>query len=345
MKSKILVTGGAGYIGSHTAVALAAAGYEPILVDNFSNSSESVLQGLAQILQYTPPFYKADCTDRAAMEAIFKKEGSIKGVIHFAAYKAVGESVAEPLKYYHNNLDSLLVLLDLMEQYGVAELVFSSSCTVYGQPDDLPVTEQSPIKPANSPYGRTKQICEDILQDAVKSGRNLKAVALRYFNPVGAHPSALIGELPNGVPNNLIPFVTQTAAGLRQKLTVFGEDYNTPDGTCVRDYIHVMDLADAHIKAFEYLRDTAENSFYDVVNVGTGQGNTVLEVIRTFEAVSGQPLNYQTGPRRPGDVEQVWADVAKANKVLRWQTKHSLEDALRDSWRWQQKITAEQKNG
>ncbi|EMR03768.1 UDP-glucose 4-epimerase GalE [Cesiribacter andamanensis] len=345
MKPKILVTGGAGYIGSHTAVALAAAGYEPILVDNFANSSEKVLQGLAQILQYKPAFYEADCTDRSAMEAIFQKESNLKGVIHFAAYKAVGESVAEPLKYYHNNLDSLLVLLDLMQQYGVAELVFSSSCTVYGQPDALPVTEQSPIKPANSPYGRTKQICEDILQDAVSSGRKLKAVALRYFNPVGAHPSALIGELPNGVPNNLIPFVTQTAAGLRQKLTVFGEDYNTPDGTCVRDYIHVMDLADAHIRAFEYLRDTAENSFYDVVNVGTGQGNTVLEVIRTFEAVSGQSLNYQIGPRRPGDVEKVWADVGKANKVLGWQTQHSLEDALRDSWRWQQKITAEQKNG
>jgi UDP-glucose 4-epimerase len=345
MKSKILLTGGAGYIGSHTAVALAAAGYEPILVDNFANSSEKVLEGLEQILGDRPTFYRADCTDRAAMEAIFKQEESIKGVIHFAAYKAVGESVAEPLKYYHNNLDSLLVLLDLMEQYGVAELVFSSSCTVYGQPDALPVTEESPIKPANSPYGRTKQICEDILQDAVKSGRNLKAVALRYFNPVGAHPTALIGELPNGVPNNLVPFVTQTAAGLRQQLTVFGQDYNTPDGTCVRDYIHVLDLADAHIKAFEYLRDTADTAFYDVVNVGTGQGNTVLEVIRTFEAVSGQSLNYQIGPRRPGDVEQVWADVAKANKVLRWQTKHSLEDALRDSWRWQQQLTTEQPNG
>lgn len=338
MKSKILVTGGAGYIGSHTAVALANAGYEPVLVDNFVNSSKSVLEGLKQILQAEPTFYEADCTDKQQMEAIFKKEGNIRGVIHFAAYKAVGESVAEPVKYYQNNLGSLLVLLELMEQYGVAELVFSSSCTVYGQPDELPVTEQSPTKPANSPYGRTKQMCEDMLRDTVASGRTLKTVALRYFNPVGAHPSGLIGELPSGVPNNLIPFVTQTAAGLRKKITVFGDDYNTPDGTCIRDYIHVMDLADAHIKAFEYLRDRSEASFYDVVNVGTGQGNTVLEVIRTFEEVSGQSLNYELGPRRPGDVEQVWADVAKANAALNWKTQHSLEDALRDAWRWQQNL-------
>ncbi|MBW3544444.1 MAG: UDP-glucose 4-epimerase GalE [Bacteroidetes bacterium] len=338
MKPKILVTGGAGYIGSHTAVALAAAGYEPILVDNFVNSSESVLKGLSQIMHKAPTFYLADCTSKEQMEAIFQSEGDIRGVIHFAAYKAVGESVTEPLKYYHNNLGSLLVLLALMEDYHVAELVFSSSCTVYGQPDELPVTESSPVKPATSPYGRTKQMCEDILRDAVGSGRNFKTLALRYFNPVGAHPTAHIGELPNGVPNNLIPFVTQTAAGLRSQITVFGDDYNTPDGTCIRDYIHVMDLANAHIKAFEYLRDRPEHGFYDVVNVGTGQGNSVLEVIRTFEKVSGQSLNYKLGPRRPGDVEQVWADVSKANEVLKWKTQHSLEDALRDAWHWQKQL-------
>lgn len=338
MKPKILVTGGAGYIGSHTAVALANAGYEPILVDNFVNSSESVLKGLSHILQEAPTFYLADCTSKEQMESIFIKEKDIQGIIHFAAYKAVGESVAEPLKYYHNNVVSLLVLLELMERYKVAELVFSSSCTVYGQPDELPVTESSPTKPANSPYGRTKQMCEDILRDAVGSGRPYKVLALRYFNPVGAHPSGHIGELPNGVPNNLIPFVTQTAAGLRSQLTVFGDDYNTPDGTCIRDYIHVMDLADAHIKAFEYLRDRSEHGFYDVVNVGTGEGNTVLEVINTFEKVSGQSLNYQLGPRRPGDVEKVWADVSKANKVLKWKTKYSLEDGLRDAWHWQKEL-------
>ncbi len=338
MKPKILVTGGAGYIGSHTAVALAAAGYEPILVDNFVNSSESVLKGLGQIMQKTPTFYMADCTSKDQMEAIFLNEEGIRGIIHFAAYKAVGESVAEPLKYYNNNLGSLLVLLALMERYKVAELVFSSSCTVYGQPDELPVTETSPIKPANSPYGRTKQMCEDILRDAVGSGRNLKALALRYFNPIGAHPSGQIGELPNGVPNNLIPFVTQAAAGLRSQLTVFGDDYHTPDGTCIRDYIHVMDLAQAHIKAFEYLRDRSEHGFYDVVNVGTGKGNSVLEVIRTFEEVSGKSVNYKLGPRRPGDVEQVWADVSKANKVLQWHTQYTLEDGLRDAWRWQQQL-------
>lgn len=338
MKSKILVTGGAGYIGSHTAVALAAAGYEPILVDNFVNSSESVLKGLAHIMQKTPTFYMADCTSKEQMEAIFLKERDIQGIIHFAAYKAVGESVAEPLKYYQNNIGSLLVLLELMEIYKVAELVFSSSCTVYGQPDELPVTENSPTQPATSPYGRTKQMCEDILRDAVGSGKHFKVLALRYFNPVGAHPTAEIGELPNGIPNNLVPFVTQTAAGLRSQITVFGDDYNTPDGTCIRDYIHVMDLADAHIKAFEYLRDRSEHGFYDVVNVGTGNGNSVLEVIRTFEEVSDQSLNYKLGPRRPGDVEQVWADVSKANQVLNWKTQFSLKDALRDAWRWQQKL-------
>ena len=339
MKNKILVTGGAGYIGSHTVVALHEAGYLPVIVDNFSNSAKSVMQGLEKITGKKFPLYEIDCNDKKAMQEVFEKEEDIQGVIHFAAYKAVGESVAEPLKYYQNNIVSLLVLLELMEQYKVHNLVFSSSCTVYGQPDELPVTEKTPTKPANSPYGRTKQMCEDILSDLAVSKSAVRSVALRYFNPVGAHESALIGELPNGVPNNLVPFVTQTAAGIRKQITVFGDDYNTPDGTCVRDYIHVVDLADAHIKAFEYLSKIKETSFYDTINIGTGKGNTVLEVIKTFEKVSGQKLNYQIGERRAGDVEQVYANVDKANKELNWQTKYDLERSMADSWRWQQALS------
>lgn len=339
MKKKILVTGGAGYIGSHTVVALHEAGYEAVIVDNFSNSSKSVLQGLEEITGSSPRLYELDCTDRQAMQQVFEKEGNIEGVIHFAAYKAVGESVNEPLKYYQNNLGSLLVLLELMEKNGVKNLVFSSSCTVYGQPEKLPVTESTPTQPASSPYGRTKQMCEDILSDLQKSKSPVRSLALRYFNPIGAHESALIGELPSGVPNNLIPFVTQTAAGIRKEITVFGDDYNTPDGTCVRDYIHVMDLADAHIKAFEYLDKVSEESFYDTVNVGTGQGNTVLEVINAFEKVSGQKLNYRIGERRAGDVEKVWANVDKANKELKWQAQYDIERSLADAWRWQQQLS------
>ncbi len=339
MKKKILVTGGAGYIGSHTAVALHNAGYTPVIVDNFSNSSKNVLQGLEKIIGISLPLYEIDCNDKPAMKSVFEKEGNIEGVIHFAAYKAVGESVKEPLKYYQNNIGSLLVLLELMEQFEVKNLVFSSSCTVYGQPDELPVTEQTPTKPANSPYGRTKQMCEDILSDLTKSKSPVRSVALRYFNPVGAHESALIGELPNGVPANLIPFVTQTAAGIREQITVFGNDYNTADGTCIRDYIHVMDLADAHTKAFEYLDRVKETSFYDTINVGTGQGNSVLEVLETFEKVSGQKVNYRIGDRREGDVEQVYANVDKANKVLNWETKYDLERSLTDAWRWEQELS------
>ena len=339
MKKKILVTGGAGYIGSHTVVALHESGYLPVIVDNFSNSSKSIMQGLEKITGVQFPLYEIDCNDKKAMQQVFEKEGNIQGVIHFAAYKAVGESVAEPLKYYQNNLGSLLVLLELMEKFKVHNLVFSSSCTVYGQPDELPVTEKTPTKPASSPYGRTKQICEDILSDLTKSESPVRSIALRYFNPVGAHESALIGELPNGVPNNLIPFVTQTAAGIREQITVYGDDYNTPDGTCIRDYIHVVDLADAHIKAFEYLDKVEEKSFYDTINVGTGKGNSVLEVIQAFEKVSGEKLNYRIGERRPGDVEQVYANVDKANKELNWETKYDLERSLADSWRWQQALS------
>lgn len=333
---KILITGGAGYIGSHTAVALVNAGFEPVIVDNFSNSDHSVLNGLKKILEKDLICYEGDCNDKALMKEVFKKN-HFQGVIHFAAYKAVGESTRFPLKYYSNNIESLIILLETMAEFGVKDLVFSSSCTVYGQPDTLPVKESTPRKEAESPYGNTKKICEDILSDYIKSEVNSKIISLRYFNPVGAHPSGEIGELPLGVPNNLVPFITQTAAGIREKLTVFGNDYNTSDGSCVRDYIHVMDLAEAHVKAMEYLFKQKDN-FYDLFNVGTGNGNTVLEVIHTFEKVSGMPLNYKIGPRRPGDIEKVWANTDKINIVLGWQAQYSLEDSLRDSWNWQQKL-------
>jgi UDP-glucose 4-epimerase len=333
---KILITGGAGYIGSHTAVALVDAGFEPVIVDNFSNSNKSVLIGLKNILGKDLSCYEGDCNDRNLMQMIFE-ENEFQGVIHFAAFKAVGESTHLPLKYYSNNMDSLLILLETMAAHGVKDLVFSSSCTVYGQPDALPVSEDTPRQEAESPYGNTKKICEDILRDYIKSGVAARIISLRYFNPVGAHTSGEIGELPLGVPNNLVPFITQTAAGIRESLTVFGNDYDTTDGSCVRDYIHVMDLADAHVKALTYLFQQADN-FYDIFNVGTGNGNTVLEVIKTFEKVSKQTLNYKIGPRRPGDIEKVWANTDKINSVLGWQSKYSLEDSLRDSWNWQQKL-------
>ncbi len=335
---RILVTGGAGFIGSHTVVALAEAGFEPIIVDNFGNSERTVLDGLARILGRSITCHEADCNDRAAMDHILATE-QIAGIIHFAAYKAVGESVQQPIKYYRNNLDSLLLLLELMPQHGIETIVFSSSCTVYGQPEQLPVTEATPRLPAQSPYGNTKAMGEDFLRDAVVAKMPIKAMSLRYFNPIGAHPSAQIGELPRGVPSNLIPFITQTAAGLRPSLTVFGNDFDTPDGTCMRDFIHVMDLAEAHVSALQLLANQAEVPSYDVINIGTGQGETVLTVINTFEAVTGQTLNYQIGPRRPGDVEKIYAEVTKANQVLGWQARRSLAEGLADAWRWQQKIT------
>ncbi|WP_194973167.1 UDP-glucose 4-epimerase GalE [Aquiflexum lacus] len=334
---KILITGGAGYIGSHTAVALVNAGYEPVIIDNFSNSEKSALAGLNKICGREITSYEVDCLDRSGVERVFV-ENDFSGVIHFAAFKAVGESTRNPLKYYTNNVDSLLILLETMSKFGVRDIVFSSSCTVYGQPEVLPVKESTPRQLAESPYGNTKKICEDILVDYIKSGADSRIVSLRYFNPVGAHPSSEIGELPIGVPANLIPFVTQTAAGIREKITVFGNDYNTPDGTCVRDYIHVMDLADAHVKALAYLSDQKDN-FYDIFNVGTGRGNTVLEVIQTFEKVSGQKLNYEIGDRRPGDIEKVWANTDKINNILGWDAKYSLEDSLRDSWNWQKRLS------
>jgi UDP-glucose 4-epimerase len=330
---KILITGGAGYIGSHTAVELWNAGLEPIILDDFSNSHETVLDRLEEITGKRFAFYKGDCNQREILDQI-AQDHQLIGVIHFAAFKAVGESTQQPLAYYKNNLGSLLVLLEFMKDKGIQNIVFSSSCTVYGQPDVLPVTEATPRKDAESPYGNTKKIGEDILLDYVKSKPGIRVVALRYFNPVGAHLSAKIGELPMGTPQNLVPFITQTAAGIREKLTVFGNDYDTPDGSCVRDYIHVVDLADAHVKALGFLFEKPLD-FYEVFNVGTGRGNTVLEVIHAFEKVNGIKLAYEIGPRRAGDVVKTWADTTKINQVLGWYPKYSLEDCMRDSWRWQ----------
>ncbi|QRR03624.1 UDP-glucose 4-epimerase GalE [Dyadobacter sandarakinus] len=337
---KILVTGGAGFIGSHTVVELHQAGFEPVIIDNLYNSNHGVLEGIRKITGKDFPFYEMDCNDTEQVRELFRKE-QFDGVIHFAAYKAVGESVEKPLNYYENNLISLLVLLRAAKEFNVKSFVFSSSCTVYGQPEHLPVTESTPRQPATSPYGNTKAIAEDIIRDHVHSKPGLKAISLRYFNPIGAHESALIGELPNGVPSNLVPFITQTAAGLRPSLTVFGSDYDTPDGTCVRDFIHVVDLAKAHVKALELLDQQTDQDYYDVFNVGTGEGYTVLQLISTFEEVSGVKLNYTIGPRRPGDVEKIYAQADKVNNVMKWRAEKSIAEALRDAWNWQKKITFE----
>jgi len=340
--NEILVTGGTGFIGSHTIVQLTLAGFKPIILDNLSNSELSVLHGLNYILGHETPFYLGDCNDKNILIDIFSKHPQISGVIHFAAHKAVGESVLKPLKYYHNNIHSLVTLLETMGEFGVKDIVFSSSCTVYGQPETLPVTELTPIKKAESPYGNTKQISEEILIDTVHSGSAIRVVSLRYFNPIGAHPSAHIGELPNGLPNNLVPFVTQTAIGKREKLSVFGNDYNTPDGTCVRDFIHVVDLADAHIAAFRYLGHQPENeAFYDVFNIGAGQGSSVLEVINTFESATGVKFNWNFAPRRTGDVEKIYADVSKANSLLNWKVQFSLKDSLIHAWNWEKKLASQ----
>lgn len=332
----ILVTGGAGFIGSHTVVELVNAGHTPIIIDNFDNSEKSALQGIQNIIGEGVKCYEEDCRNQAAVEDIMKAE-NIDGVIHFAAYKAVGESVANPIKYYENNLTSTLTLLKAMRSQGVKNLVFSSSCTVYGEPDTIPVTEETPRKPATSPYGNTKAMCEDFLRDTITSGEDMRLLSLRYFNPVGAHPSAEIGELPTGVPSNLVPFITQTAAGIRDKLTVFGDDYPTADGTNIRDFIHVVDLAKAHVAAFELLA-TKNEAYYDVFNVGTGEGNTVLQLITAFEKVNNLKLNYEIGSRRPGDVEKIYGDVTKAAKLMNWQTEKTLEDSMQDAWRWEKKV-------
>ncbi|ODS77315.1 MAG: UDP-glucose 4-epimerase GalE [Cytophagaceae bacterium SCN 52-12] len=337
---KILVTGGAGFIGSHTVVELHDAGYQPVVLDNFYNSKPGVMDGLEKITGKKFPLYQTDCNDFDGLDAVFAKE-QFDGVIHFAAYKAVGESVEQPLMYYQNNLGTLLNLLELCRKHRVRNFVFSSSCTVYGEPDSLPVTESTPRKPATSPYGNTKSICEDIIRDFVLSKAPVRAISLRYFNPIGAHPSAEIGELPLGVPGNLVPYITQVAAGIRGKLSVFGNDYDTPDGTCIRDFIHVTDLAKAHVKALEKINKTDEASYYDVFNVGTGQGHSVLEVITTFEQVNHLRLNYSFEPRRPGDVIKIYAQSDKINSELNWKAEKTLAESLSDAWRWQQKLMSE----
>lgn len=340
MKKRILVTGGTGFIGSHTTVELQQAGYDVVIVDNLSNSKEDVIDGIEKITGVRPDFEKVDCCDKDALEGVFKKYSNISGVIHFAASKAVGESVEKPLMYYKNNILSLVNLLELLPQYNVKGIIFSSSCTVYGEPDpeNLPVTELAPIKTAESPYGNTKQINEEIIQDFAKSGAPISAIILRYFNPIGAHPTAIIGEMPNGVPANLIPYLTQTAIGIREKLMVFGDDYNTPDGSCIRDFIYVVDLAKAHVCAMKRIVEGKNEDPVEIYNVGTGKGVSVLELINTFEKCTGVKLNYEIVGRRAGDIEKVWGNVEKANKVLGWKAEHTLEDSLSSAWKWQQEL-------
>lgn len=339
MKQTILVTGGTGFIGSHTTVELQEAGYNVVIVDNLSNSKIEVLDGIEKITGVRPAFEQANLEDKIATEKIFQKYPNIEGIIHFAASKAVGESVEKPLMYYRNNVVSLINLLELMPKYNVKGIIFSSSCTVYGQPnqENLPVTEDAPHQKATSPYGNTKEINEQIIYDYIHSGANIKSIVLRYFNPIGAHPSAHIGELPNGVPNNLIPYVTQTAMGIRQQLTIFGNDYNTEDGTCIRDYIYVVDLAKAHVAAMTRVLDK-ETDKIEYFNIGTGRGNSTLEIITTFEKTTGVKLNWKYGARREGDIEKIWGDCTKANKVLGWKANTPLEDVLASAWKWQQKL-------
>jgi UDP-glucose 4-epimerase len=339
MKQTILVTGGTGFIGSHTTVELQQAGYEVVIIDNLSNSKIEVLDGIEKITGIRPAFEQVDCCDVKALEGVFQKYPSIKGIIHFAASKAVGESVEKPLLYYRNNINSLINLLELMPKYDVKGIIFSSSCTVYGQPsaENLPVTEAAPIQKALSPYGNTKQINEEIIQDYIHSGVKIKSVILRYFNPIGAHPSALIGELPLGVPMNLIPFVTQTAIGIRKELKVFGNDYDTPDGTCIRDYIYVVDLAKAHVAAMTRVLEK-DTDPVEIFNVGTGRGLSTLEVVEGFEKATGVKLNWKYAPRREGDIEKVWGNVDKANKVLGWHADTPIDEVLASAWKWQKKL-------
>lgn len=339
MKQTILVTGGTGFIGSHTTVELLQAGYDVVIVDNLSNSKIEVLDGIEKITGIRPAFENIDLRDKDATENVLKKYPKIEGIIHFAASKAVGESVEKPLLYYRNNILSLVNLLELMPKYEVKGIIFSSSCTVYGQPtpENLPVTEKAPIQKALSPYGNTKQINEEIIQDYIHSGASIKSVILRYFNPIGAHPSALIGELPNGVPMNLIPFVTQTAIGIRKELKIFGNDYNTPDGTCIRDYIYVVDLAKAHVAAMARVLDQ-ETSPIEYFNIGTGTGVSTLEVVEGFEKATGVKVNWTYAPRREGDIEKVWGNVDLANSVLGWKAETPLDDVLRSAWKWQLKL-------
>jgi len=338
---KILVTGGTGYIGSHTTVELQNAGFEVVIVDNLSNSNSGIIDKIEKITGIRPAFEEGDCKNVTEMKKVFAAHPGIKGIIHFAASKAVGESVEKPLIYYRNNIDSLLTLLELMPENGVEGIVFSSSCTIYGQPDPkyLPVSEQTPIQPATSPYGNTKQINEEIIRDAIHSGAPYKSIILRYFNPIGAHPSAEIGELPNGIPQNLIPFLTQAAAGIRKELSVYGNDYNTPDGSCIRDYINIVDLAKAHVTAINRLLENRSGAPVEYFNLGTGKGLSVLELIHAFEKATGVKVPYKIVGRREGDIEQIWADPRYANEVLGWKAVESIEDTLRSAWNWQKKIT------
>lgn len=336
MSKKVLVTGGLGFIGSHTTVELIEAGYTPILVDNLANSTMDVLKALEELTKTKLTFYKMDFQSQPELDELLAKE-SIDHIIHFAAFKAVGESVEQPLKYYDNNIAGLITLLEASQKAKVQNFIFSSSCTVYGNPDKLPATESTPFQPAASPYGATKQMGETIIGDTVKASKDLKAIFLRYFNPIGAHPTALIGELPRGVPSNLVPFITQTAAGWRDELTVFGDDYPTPDGTCIRDYIHVVDLAKAHVKALDKAIEL-EAGQLEMCNIGTGQGSSVLEVIKSFEKVSSHKLNYKIGPRRSGDVISIYASADKSQQLLGWQAQKTLDEALADAWRWQQTL-------
>ena len=336
--AKILVTGGTGYIGSHTVVELQNAGFEVVVVDNLSNSNIEVLSGIEKITGIRPAFENIDCTDYVNMDRMLEKHSGIEAIIHFAASKAVGESVQKPLLYYRNNVGSLLNLMQLMPIHNIHNIVFSSSCTVYGQPDVLPVNESAPIKPALSPYGNTKQICEEIIRDTAYSSSFYQATILRYFNPIGAHPSAEIGELPTGVPNNLVPFITQTAAGIRKQLQVFGNDYNTPDGTCIRDYINVVDLAKAHVIAVKRMLEHKSKYNIETFNLGTGRGLSVLELVNTFQKVNGVKVPYRIVDRREGDIEKVWADPAFANKELGWTAQETVEETLRTAWKWELKL-------
>ena len=335
MNSKsVLVAGGAGYIGSHTVVELINAGYEVVVVDNLSNSDISSLEGINKITGVKPTFYNVDCCDKGALSEVFKRH-DFNSVIHFAAFKAVGESVEQPAKYYRNNLLSLMNVLELMVEYGRRNVVFSSSATVYGDADELPVTEETPRKPATSPYGNTKQMSEDILRDSVRANSLLRGIALRYFNPIGAHPSALIGELPRGVPNNLVPYITQTAAGIRECLSIFGQDYPTPDGSCLRDYIDIVDLAKAHVAAIDRMVEERGKESYEVFNIGTGRPVSVFELVHVFEEANNLKLNYKVAPRRAGDVPAVWADTTRANEVLGWRAERALVETLKAAWQWE----------
>lgn len=338
MKKQVLITGGTGYIGSHTVVEFIEAGYDVVIIDNLSNSKIDALEGIKKITGIKPEFAEFDLTDKSKSDDFFKIHPNIEAIVHFAAYKAVGESVDKPLMYYQNNLGSLMNLLELMKKYNTKSFVFSSSCTVYGEPEELPVKESSPVKPATSPYGNTKQISEEIIRDYMKVNPDLKSIALRYFNPVGAHASATIGELPIGVPNNLVPFITQTAIGIRKKLSVFGDDYDTPDGTCIRDYIHVVDLAKAHVVATKRLLQNQNKSNFEMFNLGTGTGNSVFEVIKSFEKVSNQKLNYKVVGRRAGDVVKVYSDTKFANEELGWKTEKNLDDMMLSAWKWEKNL-------